>query len=63
MVRMARCHADERARAEARHQAELAQIDRQLADVRARLVDLEGTGIADLGHAPVGRRQLGAFAR
>lgn len=51
--RLARLVADWRFRDRQRHEAALAGIERQIADIRLRLVDIErATGAADLHRAP-----------
>ena len=60
--RLAAVHADERCRDRQEHEAALSRLAAELADVRARLLDIERhAGIADLHVAPT-RRQLRAWA-
>jgi hypothetical protein len=64
LARQASFFADQRARDRAMHAQELARIDRQIEDIRSRLVDLErGEGAADLSRAPVRKGELMRFAR
>ena len=63
LARQASFFADQRARDAARHDAALARVDRQLADIRDRISDVEhSTGCADIASAPRSRTQLRAYA-
>jgi hypothetical protein len=62
--RLAAVHADARCRDRQEHDAAMARLSGELADVRARLLDIERhAGIADLRVAPRTRPQLRAWAR
>ncbi|MGH7077740.1 MAG: hypothetical protein ACREFU_06535 [Acetobacteraceae bacterium] len=61
--RLAALVGDERARDRQRDDAELAMLRGQLAELRARLSDVEcTTGLADLSRPPMRRAELRRFA-
>jgi len=53
---------DQRARDRRDHEQDLARVDRQLEDVRSRLVEVERATIADIAIAPRTAARLRAFA-